>query len=921
MMARKAWYFIFCFIIGLSFGAKASDSVAPRVVRVAVANEPIFSVINKKSEVHGFSIDLIKRIAELNHWQLELIPGSWQDSKSLLLSGNAELMTTVSHSMADPHVLFSKEPIADVWGQVFVRQAEPIEDWADLEGLTVGVPRDGRIRDGFIDFTNKKGIHCSFREFKNNNELLTAVKLGSLDAGVASHHFGASWSPFFSLYPTPIEFAHYPVYFICKKGENSALLDDIDAQMVAWKRDKNSYYYESMNRWLGVGYDKTDWTGRTVRLVGWIAAVLVVVVLGVLVWVRLLQRAVRKRTFDLKNALEAMANFFEQPMRLNLIGSITGEISRVNEAWFDALGYTEAELQGKKYQDFVHPDDLAHDYEIRDQLLAGKVVSYYENRFRHKSGAYRTLAWSAVPALESGKIYSVAKDITEEKEAKEKLLLLSAAIHSAGEAVIVTDVQFAIEYVNPAFERISGYVADEVLGATTAILNGDQHTDNFYWNVLHTIKAGQVWSGRLTNKRKDGTLYVEEGTISPVRDTEGQITHYVGVGRDITTELEVEQQYRQRQKLESVGQLAGGVAHDLNNLLTPVLGYSQILKDDPELPAGFRLPVEQIIQSGIRARDLVRQLLTFSRKGDSEQKNIDINGVISGFECLVRNAAPENISLSFDLAENLPVILADSGQIEQIVMNLVVNARDAMPDGGAVQIRTRLAELEAGQRLKSGLMQVGDYVELSVQDNGVGMDEQTVGKIFEPFFTTKEIGKGTGLGLSTVFGIVKQHGGAILVDSAVGQGALFKLLFPVSPTQKMQEPLESDSVSPDMGRGEIWLVEDEPAVREIVEVTLKLERYTVSVFDSPLACLAFMEQRIAGPQLLITDIVMPEINGKELAGMIREKWTNTKVLFMSGYSRDIISFQDLTTEPICFLSKPFSSKELMDVVHQILKTA
>lgn len=987
----------------------------PVVLRVACFDFFGLNDRDMKSKPEGLSIDLLERLAKQYGWKIDYVHGTWEEGRDRLLSEEVDLMLSVTQTPYREQIMdFSREPIVELWGQVFVRPSGKIRGLSDLEGRTVGVLTGGESGDDFRLLVHQLGIDCRISEFATLDKVLAAMHTMQVDACVALNNIGTRWAESNDLVASTIRFSPFKIYYATKKGLNSQVLAAMDTQMDLWRQDKNSYYYEAYSRWMGgVPPGSNRWLRIAMVSVG-ILLLLVLVAMG---WVFLLHRAVRKRTEELESASASLRLFFEQPLSLNLICDFEGVIHRVNQAWFGALGYRAEQMAGKKLMDFVHLEDQGITRTHMEDLAAGNRVDYFEIRLRHISGEYRVMALSAQATVESNEMYAVAVDITErknavkmvdelskfpvqnpnpvmrvnregsilfanaaatryynecggadgklsaraitflvkavgqsepvfgeeicagrtyvfcysaekgqdyiniygmeitaQKRAEGELSLLSAAIRSAAEAVLITDPKGSIEYVNPAFERISGYSAVEVQGKNPRFLKSGNQDDAFYETLWDTINAGHIWSGRFMNIRKDGGFYVEDGTISPVTDSEGKITHFVGVKRDITHELEVEQQYRQSQKLESVGQLAGGVAHDLNNLLTPVLGYSQILMDDPAMPMEFRVPVKQILQSGIRARDLVRQLLTFSRKGDTKMMSLNLNEVLAGFDRLIRQAVTERVTVTYEKEEGLPYILADRGQIEQIIMNLVVNARDAMPEGGSLLIKTQVAVIDPKQRLKYGLLQRGGYISMSVSDSGDGMDEATQGKIFEPFFTTKEVGKGTGLGLSTVFGIVKQHNGALRVESELGQGTLFELFLPVSPAPRESEPVPTDRVYSKNEQGELWLVEDDGAVRDIVSVTLELRGYSVLVFDNPSACQHFMEDRESGPDLLITDVMMPEINGKELADFLREKWPQCNVLYMSGYSRDILSIGDLESPDVGFISKPFSSQELFDAV-------
>jgi PAS domain S-box-containing protein len=352
---------------------------------------------------------------------------------------------------------------------------------------------------------------------------------------------------------------------------------------------------------------------------------------------------------------------------------------------------------------------------------------------------------------------------------------LATAVEQAAESIVITDSSGTIQYVNPAFERTTGYSRSEAIGKNPRILKSAIQDDSFYREMWNTISGGEVWTGRFINKRKDETLFEEEATISPVRDGTGRIVSFVGVKRDVTKEVALEKQLLHSQKMEAVGRLAGGVAHDFNNLLTAIIGYGQLVERRLDADNPLRSEVKEIMDAGHRAAALTSQLLAFSRRQTLVPRNINLNEIIDNLMRMLRRIIGEDVELSFQASPNLSPVFADPGQIEQVIMNLAVNARDAMAHGGRLIIETSNALLDDAYCRKHLWARPGRYVQISVSDTGMGMDAETQRRIFEPFFTTKDIGRGTGLGLAVVYGIVKQHDGFIHVYSEPGQGTTFRL--------------------------------------------------------------------------------------------------------------------------------------------------
>jgi PAS domain S-box-containing protein len=372
------------------------------------------------------------------------------------------------------------------------------------------------------------------------------------------------------------------------------------------------------------------------------------------------------------------------------------------------------------------------------------------------------------------------RDITERKRAETELRRLSTAIEQSPEGVVITDPAGTIQYVNPAFETITGYTREEAIGQNPRILKSGEHNDGFYAALWSKIRSGKVWEGRFINRKKSGELYTEEASISPVCDANDVITGFVAIKRDITEDLAKDEQFRHSQKMESIGQLAGGIAHDLNNLLTPILGYSTMLLESADENSFEETALAQIEKAGKRARDLVRQLLAFSRKQMISVKVIDLNHVLAEFKDLLLHTIRSNIQLHFEPYTQPLLVRADQGQFEQILMNLCINAQDAIPDDGRLQLSLHPITLNDETKQEYQAVESGDYALLRVSDTGGGIPPEILPKIFDPFFTTKGIGEGTGLGLSTVFGIVKQHNGGIRVLSKKNSGTTFEIVFPLT---------------------------------------------------------------------------------------------------------------------------------------------
>jgi PAS domain S-box-containing protein len=530
--------------------------------------------------------------------------------------------------------------------------------------------------------------------------------------------------------------------------------------------------------------------------------------------------------------------------------------------------------------------------------------------------------WRLIPEFDERRevrtLLSISRDVTAQRRAESEMRQLAEAVGQAAESIVITSKDGAIEYVNPAFERITGYVRSEALGQNPRVLKSGVQDAAFYKELWDTIMAGRIWTGRMVNRRKDGSFYTEECTISPVYDAAGVVDRFVAVKRDVTQELALEEELRQAQRLESVGQLAAGVAHDFNNMLSPILGYAEMLAAEFSRDDVRHAQLIQIKHAAERSRDLIRQLLAFSRKQVLELSLVDMCEVVRAMQGFLKRAVRENVEIRVQLDDAPQTVRADVSQIEQVLVNLCVNAQDAMPEGGVLAIAVAPARFDSAQCAAHPGLQPGQYVMLSVTDTGMGMDAETRRHIFEPFFTTKEHGKGTGLGLATVYGIVKQHGGIILVTGEPGKGAAFQIYLRYIHGQVLAEGASEVQGKQAAGTETILLVEDNVVVRELTKEILERQRYTILDAPSGIHALEIVAHHAGPIDLLLTDVVMPDMNGRELFDRVIVQRPGLKVMYMSGYPDNVIARHGALDEGVVFIQKPFTSLKLLAKVREAL---
>lgn len=575
----------------------------------------------------------------------------------------------------------------------------------------------------------------------------------------------------------------------------------------------------------------------------------------------------------------------------------------------------------RSFLETVHAEDLPRLTADMELIRQGKPFDH-EHRIRRPDGSTRWIWNRGFPVRdEAGQLayyVGVAQDITARKEAEAENARLVTAIEQSAEAVVITNPQGAIEYVNPAFTRITGYSREEALGQNPRVLKSERQDPAFYLELWKTITQGETWRGELVNRRKDGTLYTEQMSITPVRSARGEVTHFIATKRDVTERKSLEEQVRQATKMEAVGRLAGGVAHDFNNLLTIINGYAELLIDTFNADENVSIPLKEIKSAGERAASLTRQLLAFSRRQVLAPQVLNLNAVVSNLEKMLKRLIGEDIKLRTVLDPELGRVKADPGQIEQVIMNLAVNARDAMPHGGNLSIETGNVDLDENYARTHVTVKPGPHVMLAVGDTGLGMTPEVRARIFEPFFTTKEQGQGTGLGLATVYGIVKQSGGSIWVYSEPGQGTVFKIYLPVVGESVSSVQARAEVEDTTMGSETILVVEDEEGVRSMINLALASAGYKVIETLDPERALATCAAYKGSIDLLLTDVVMPRLSGHVVAEKVTSMRPGIKVLYMSGYTDDAVVHHGVLSQDSPFIQKPFSPYALRKKIREVL---
>lgn len=532
------------------------------------------------------------------------------------------------------------------------------------------------------------------------------------------------------------------------------------------------------------------------------------------------------------------------------------------------------------------------------------------------SGDQRVLETRTV-RLGDDQLVSVVRDVTDQKRAQERLALLAAAMEQAAEDIIITDANSLIQYVNPAFEVTTGYASDEVVGKPMSVLSSGKHDPAFYKELYSTLARGEVWSGRFTNRAKNGRLILQDATIVAIRDSEGRSRGYVSARRDVTRQVELETQVEQSQRMQAIGTLAGGIAHDFNNVLAAVIGYTGLALARKDNPAETVAYLKQVLRAAQRAAALTRQILAFSRGLPDDARPVQVQAQLEEALKLVRATIPSSIEVQLQSETQANVRVAP-GDLERIIINLCSNASLAI---GATpgQIRIGLEEvlLDGSSAELRGGLNPGRYVRLSVADDGCGMPSEVKQRLFEPFFTTRKSGEGTGLGLSVVHGIVRSHGGAVQVQSEPNHGARFDIWLPVVEPEHA-EP-DAQPLAPVLGTGQIMFVDDEEMLTSMFKRALELCGYRVETFNNSTDALQAFESRPESFDLVVTDLAMPKLRGDDLAARIKAIRKDVRVLLCTGNDAGL---NPAVISPACVdqvLRKPLSIEQMASAVQSALQ--
>lgn len=902
-----------------------------RIVIGGDHNYPPYEFLDEKGQPAGYNVDLTRAIARAVGLEVEIRLGPWSEIREGLARGDIDALQGLLYTPERDRTFDFTAPhmVNHYVGVTRTNGMPPPESAKELQDCRIVVQKG----DIMHDFAVQNGLEARLTLVDAQEDALREVVMGRQECALVSrltaHYYikAHGWQNL-NVGRKPLLSAAY--CYAVPSGQR-ALLAELGEGLKAL--EQTGEYRWIYNKWMGVFEAPPPGWGAVLRRIAVVVGPLVGLLLVFALWSWSLRWQVALKTAQLQESADRFQYVFEAANVGKSITLPTGEMSP-NKAFADFLGYAVDEVRGKRWQAFTPADDIGPTEAVIASLVEGRETkARFEKRYVHKSDA---LLWADVSSVvrrdEEGKalyLVTTVVDITERKRAEEALHhseeFQRAMVACSPVALYTIDMEGRVTDWNSSAERIFGWSTEEILGKPLPIVPQDKRAE--FEALLGRVKSGSEIHGQeLIRVRKDGTRIPVSLSVAPLRNDRGDIVGIMGAADDLSERKRSEDereklqaQLMQAQRMESVGRLAGGVAHDYNNMLSVIIGYAELAMDKVPQDSGLRQDLDEIFAAARRSADITRQLLAFARRQTIKPEVLDLNGAVERMLRMLRRLIGEDIDLSWQPADGLWPVHMDPAQLDQILANLCVNARDAIGGVGKITIETRNKTLDAAYCADYPEAAVGDFVLLAVSDDGCGMDAETLASVFEPFFTTKGIGEGTGLGLATVYGIVRQHNGFINVYSESGKGTTFRIYLPRHGAAFERPGEKPAMVELPRGGGEtVMIVEDETAILKLTKTILERLHYNVLAAAGPDEAISLAAAHQGTIQLLITDVVMPEMNGRDLARRLQSLYPDLKVLFMSGYTADVIAHRGMLEAGVHFIAKPFSNRSLAVKVREAL---
>lgn len=882
------------------------------VIRVASDSEwePI-EFLGEDGTYQGLSIEYLRKIESLLGIRFEQIHKGWQELYAMGKNKELDLLSCVAKTEErEKYYTFSKPYITMKSGIFSRKDVSYISNMNLLQNKRIAVVENYAIHD----YLTVEYPDIELRLVKTPEEGIQAVVNGEafafIDNTLITSHLirEKGYTDIRMVGETPFEYAQS---FAVRNDwpQFRSILDKALAEI------SEAEQLQMYNRWVPLIQEKSaDYT--TIWRAG---IVILVILILIVVWNRILVHQVAVRTADLELSEKKYRGIFETLQDGYLKADLEGNIILVNDVSCQLLGYTKESLSSlNMVQDIFYEQSYGN--ELENLLQEKGSIDSHEFLLRCQNGSTVIVEANihigyqdGIPSYYEGTF----RDITKRKESEKAMARLASVIHQSSDDITITDTQGNIEYVNPAFEKILGYSFEEIRGKTPRVYKSEKHSAHFYKEMWDTITKGQMWSGNIINKNKNGTLVEEHATIFPVFDENNNIINYAAIKRDMTEFRKLESQLRQSQKMEAIGTLAGGIAHDFNNILSAILGYSEMALEETDPQSDLHGDIQQVLQAGMRAKDLVKQILAFSRQSEKELHPVKLQSVVKEALKLIRSSIPSTIEIKDSIAHECDVVMADPTQVHQIIMNLCTNAYHAMRDtGGVLAVSLEQCVIESEDAIQHIHLQPGKYNRLEISDTGCGISKANLERIFEPYFTTKAKGEGTGLGLAMVHGIVRSFQGDISVYSEEGKGTSFRIYLPVIEEKEVSDSVETKEIPG--GSERILLVDDDVSLRDMLTRILTNLGYKVTAFSNSEETFNTFERSPHSFDLLLTDMTMPHMTGAELTQKALAIRPDFPVVLCTGYSESINAEKAKAIGIKGYVMKPVIKRDLANAIRSAL---
>ncbi|TKB12337.1 PAS domain S-box protein [Desulforhopalus sp. IMCC35007] len=928
----KRFYIVICLLLVniLIYSLSPADSAQSRTIRIAAFNFYPTLFQAKDGSVQGFYVDFLKEIAKREDWNIEYVYGNWSDGLARIKSGEVDLLTNVAFTNERGQFLdYSKVPLLTVWAELYVKGGSSIDSIKGVKGKKVALMKGDFNAANFKNLVEKLEIPCTYVELGDFEEVFKAISSNEVDAGVVNNTFGAAKQREYGVQSSGVVFNPFDIYFTAAKGKNTQVLVTLDKYLAEWRKVEDSPYHQARERWSHKSVSIMKVTPASIRQ---IIIFFILTSCIAIAFVFVLRIQVRRKTAALKQQIEIRAEAEERfllAMKASRDGLFdwnleTNEIY-YSPAWKKMLGYEDHELPNdfSVWENTTDPEDVKKSWELQQKLISKKIDRFVvEFKMKHKDG-HRVDILSRAEAFfnDSGqaiRIVGTHTNISDRKRAEEELRESEERnrqiLHSSIDGFWRVDSQARLIEVNDAYCRMSGYSREELLTMAVQDVEALETAEAVAARIKRIITNG---SDRFTtsHRRKDGRIFEVEASIQYRSGKDGG--EFVVFLRDVTEKKLLESQLLQAQKLEAIGTLAGGIAHDFNNILGAIIGYSEMVRDDlaPESPCIHG--INQVLKASHRAKDLVKQILAFSRHVEDQKRPMHPAVIVKEAISLLRSSLPMTITIEQDIDPDAGSVLADPTQFHQIVMNLCTNAFQAMEvKGGTLTISLQKIILSQEDLAMEPDLQPGSFVQLLIKDTGEGIPLETRERIFDPFFTTKEVGKGTGLGLSMVYSIVKSSGGSIICDSRLGEGSEFRIILPALEDQVVEE--SGSTELPPHGKEHILFIDDEEMLAELGQAVLKRLGYEVTTRRNSLDALTTFQNQPDAFDMIITDQTMPGMTGVDLARRILQIHPRMPIILCTGYSSQVSEETAKAAGIKGFAFKPMTQKDIAELIRKIL---